>query len=149
MSETTSINAQENTQENTQDAGTMTEARKPMDPMEAAERIAKGVFKLARPIRDGEVVHEELHYDFNAMSTWEIGKALDSGMSIDDLAAGLTNTQAIALFAAAAAKSTKGLDATDIKERMSGMDGIAAMRIAKVFFKGCLLGGSLRIMKES
>ena len=117
-------------------------------PFEITKMIAKGKLKLAKPIQDGEVLHDELVYDFNALSGWELARALDNGDNRDPYAKTLTDTQAMALFAAAAGKSTKGLDARDIKERMGPMDAIAAIRIAVLFFNGSLMAGSMRITNE-
>ena len=117
-------------------------------PFEITQMIAKGKLKLAKPIQDGEVLHDELVYDFNALSGWELDRALDNGDNRDPYAKTLTDTQAMALFAAAAGKSTKGLDARDIKERMGPMDAIAAIRIAVLFFNGSLMAGSMRITNE-
>ena len=117
-------------------------------PFEITQMIAKGKLKLAKPIQDGEVLHDELVYDFNALSGWELARALDNGDNRDPYAKTLTDTQAMALFAAAAGKSTKGLDARDIKERMGPMDAIAAIRIAVLFFNGSLMAGSMRITNE-
>lgn len=118
------------------------------DPMEAAETVAKGKFKLKVPIHDGEKVYDALNYDFNALTAWELAKAIDAGTTGHGETFNLTDTQALAIFAASAAKCTEGLDATDIRERMAAADGIAAMRVAQIFFRGSSLAGSLRFTKE-
>ena len=119
-----------------------------MTPVEAAEKVSKGFFKLLVPIQDGEQKHEKLAYDFNKLTGWELAKAIDSGTDRVANASGMTDVQALSLFAAAAAKCTEGLDATDIRERMSASDAIAAISVASIFFRGSLLAGSLRITKE-
>lgn len=119
-----------------------------MTPIEAAEKVSHGVFKLAVPIMDGEQEYTELKYDFNALNGWELARAVDSGAGRNSNASSISDTQALALFAAAAAKSTGGLDETDIRDRLSAMDAIAAISVTSIFFRGSLLAGSLRITKE-
>ena len=119
-----------------------------MSPTEAAEKVSKGRFKLLVPIEDGEKKYDELMYDFNRLTGWELARAIDSGADRNANPSNVTDTQALALFAVAAAKCTGGLDEKDIKERLSAQDAIAAISVASIFFKGSLLAGSLRITKE-
>lgn len=119
-----------------------------MSPTEAAEKVSKGRFKLLVPIEDGEQKYDELVYDFNKLTGWELARAIDSGADRNANPSNVTDTQALALFAVAAAKCTGGLDEKDIKERLSAQDAIAAISVASIFFKGSLLAGSLRITKE-
>lgn len=125
-----------------------TEQAAAMSPVEAAEKVSSGKFKLLVPIEDGEQKYEELKYDFNKLTGWELARAIDSGADRNANPNNITDVQALALFAAAAAKATGGLDAQDIKERMAAMDAIAAISVASIFFRGSLLAGSLRITKE-
>lgn len=118
------------------------------NPIEAAETVSKGKFKLKTPIKDGETEYTELKYDFNALTAWELAKAIDTGTTGRNDVFNITDAQALSLFAAAAAKATEGLDATDIRERMGAADGVAAMRVASIFFNGSSLAGSLRFTKE-
>lgn len=125
-----------------------TEAEKEtFDPVKSAETLSQGKFKLRKPIRDGEKVYDELQYDFQALSAWELAKAIDAGTTGQSNVFRITDTQALSLFAAAAAKATAGLDATDIRERMGAADGLAAMRVASIFFNAFSLEGSLRFTK--
>ena len=119
-----------------------------MSPTEAAEKVSKGRFKLLVPIEDGEQKYDELVYDFNKLTGWELARAIDSGADRNANPSNVTDTQALALFAVAAAKCTGGLDEKDNKERLSAQDAIAAISVASIFFKGSLLAGSLRITKE-
>ena len=119
-----------------------------MSPTEAAEKVSKGRFKLLVPIEDGEKKYDELTYDFNRLTGWELAKAIDNGADRNANPSNVTDTQALSLFAVAAAKCTGGLDAKDIMERLSAQDAIAAISVASIFFKGSLLAGSLRITKE-
>ena len=122
--------------------------RAAFNPMEAAEAVSTGKFALKTPIRDGEKEYTELKYDFNALSAWEQAKAIDAGTLNRNDTFNISYTQALSLFAAAAGKCTEGLDATDIRERLSAADGIAAIRVASIFFNGSSLAGSLRFSKE-
>ena len=126
---------------------TNAEEKKPMNPMEAAELVSKGKFTLKTPIHDGERVYEELYYDFNALTALELARAIDTGTSGKNDAFSVKDEQALALFAAAAAKATEGLDATDIRERMGAADGVAAIRVAAIFFNSSSLAGSMRFTK--
>ena len=119
-----------------------------MSPVQAAETVSKGRFRLMIPIEDGDRKYEELKYDFNKLTGWELAKAIDGGADRNAQAGNVTDLQALSLFAAAAAKATDGLDTTDIKERLSAQDAIAAISVASIFFRGSLLAGSLRITKE-
>ena len=121
-----------------------TKQKKQLDPLKMVESISKGRFQLTVPITDGEQKYDELRYDFTALTGWELASAIDMGTKPGGKSMDLSDTQALALFAAAAGKATDGLDATDIRERMGAMDSIAAIRVAQLFFNGSSLAGSLR-----
>lgn len=115
-----------------------------MDPaMQAANKLSSGRFKLAMPIMDGEKKYEELNYDFTALTGWELAKALDTGKAKASF--DLSDVQALSLFAAAAAKCTEGIDAIDIRERLSAADATTAIKLSIIFFNSTSLAGSLRI----
>lgn len=117
--------------------------------LETTEKVASGKYRLVQPIKDGDRVYEELEYDFNKLTGWELARALNAGSDrTGSNPTAITEMQALALFAAAAGKCTEGLDATDIRERMGAADAIAVIGMATVFFRGSLLAGSLRITKE-
>ena len=122
----------------------------PTTPLKMAENIGKGKMKLCSPIKDGEKSYDEINYDFTALTGWEFARAMDSGAGTRGAqnASAISEMQAMALFAAAAAKCTDGLDATDIRERMGAMDAIGAINIASLFFKSSLMATSLRITNE-
>lgn len=120
----------------------------PETPMRIANKIGKGKMKLITPIKDGEKEYGELEYDFTALSGWEFARALNDGTSVRNQRGDMTETQALALFAAAAAKCTAGLDATDIKNRMGMMDAIGAINVATLFFRSSSLAASMRITNE-
>ena len=121
-----------------------TKQKKQLDPLKMVESISKGRFQLTVPITDGEQKYDELRYDFTALTGWELASAIDMGTKPGGKSMDLSDTQALALFAAAAGKATDGLDATDIRERMGAMDSIAAIKVAQLFFNGSSLAGSLR-----
>lgn len=127
-------------------------AEKPISPLEAAEQVASGKIGLKVPITDGDRVYESLNYDFNKLTGWEIAQAMDEGSSMSKSRSNdmgrVSRCQCLCLFAAAAAKCTDGLDATDIRERMSSQDVFPALNLADIFFRGSLLAGSMRITKE-
>ena len=145
------VNTEEtaNTGANTEEDG----KKLPTATLEAAETVSRGKFQLKVPIMDGDKEYRELHYDFNKLTGWEYAGAMDEGAAMSggknagNMGAA-SKCQCLCLFAAAAAKATEGLDKTDIKERLSAADGIAAMNLADIFFRGSLLAGSLRITKE-
>jgi len=120
----------------------------PFDPDEAAKSIRHGKLILAEPIEDGEQKYEELEYDFGAMKGLELARALDFGDGPKD-SFRLTDVQALNYFACAAAKCQKpgGLDATDIRERIGGMDAIKAIQLATVFFRASSRAGDKRLSK--
>lgn len=117
-------------------------------PEEAADAVSRGVLRLKTPIQDGDKTYTELAYDFTKLNGWEMARALDSGAESKRRGSDvITDTEAICLFAAAAAKCN-GLDARDVKERMGIQDAIIAINAASVFFRGSYLGGLLRISKQ-
>lgn len=112
---------------------------------EAVRRISCGKLLLSVPITDGDKQYEFLEYDFNALTGWELAKALDGGGSNAVRTNSISDVQSLSLFAAAAAKRTGGLDATDIRTRLSAVDAIAAINVASLFFRGSLLAANSRI----
>lgn len=120
----------------------------PFDPDEAAKAVRHGKLKLAEPIEDGSNVYDELEYDFGALKGLELARALDFGEGPKD-SFRLSDVQALNYFACAAAKCQKtgGLDATDIRERIGGMDAIKAIQLATVFFRASSRAGDRRLSK--
>ena len=143
------------TQEEIQEGKEAVEAAKPekkpfnpFDPDEAAKAVKHGKLKLADPIMDGETEYTELEYDFGALRGLELARALDYGDGPKD-SFRLSDVQALNYFACAAAKCQKagGLDVTDIRERIGGMDAIKAIQLATVFFKASSRAGDRRLSK--
>lgn len=121
----------------------------PFDPDEAAKAVKHGKLRLAEPIYDGEKEYNELEYDFGALKGLELARALDFGDGPKD-SFRLTDVQALNYFACAAAKCQEhpgGLDATDIRERIGGMDAIKAIQLATVFFRASSRAGDRRLSK--
>ena len=98
------------------------------------KRIASGILKLEKPIRSGDADVTELYYDFNEITGWEYAEAMDSDKAAPNVFV-MTSKQALALFAKAADKGTKGIDEIDIKERLGGIDAMEAVQLATLFFQ--------------
>ena len=107
----------------------------------------KGILHLEKPIKSGSGDVEELPYDFMALNGLELTDALDSSPSSQQIF-GITNRQALALFAAAAAKQTESLDKRDILERIGGTDAVEAVQLATLFFRASSMAGQMRITKK-
>ncbi|MCE5342207.1 MAG: hypothetical protein LLF96_01275 [Eubacteriales bacterium] len=107
-------------------------------------RISAGTVTLETPIRAGGKDLTELDYDLRKLTGWEYADALDTDKGAHDPMK-ISAKQALALFAAAAAKATKGLDAKDIMERIGPMDASIGIRIASVFFMASVNLGNKRI----
>lgn len=114
-----------------------------MDPGEQLRLVRKGKMKLSAPIQDGERTVEELSWDFGKLTGLEYAEALDSGDGQNNFR--ITNTQALCLFAAAAAKVTEGLSAREILKGLDGMDAPAAIRVATIFFTASFRVGNRNI----
>ena len=59
-------------------------------------------------------------------------EALDKGGTINLI--GISNTQALYLFATTVAKCNKKVDFEDVCSRLSGADAIKAVQLAKLFY---------------
>ena len=131
-------------QEGTAEKNINPDVKKLLDPEEQIRRVAKGTMTLAVPIQDGENTVTELHWDFLSLTGAEYVDALDADRKAVNTFR-ITNTQAFCLFAAAAAKATKGIDATDIRRGMGVMDAQKATQLATVFFTASNQAGYSRI----
>ena len=121
------------------------EARKQLD--EIVGLSSKGKLALSKPLRsDGEIVNE-LVFDFEALTAWEYVDAVDNAGGKKPDAYHVNGRQALALFAAAAAKQTPHVDDKDIIDRLSPQDAIAAIQVATVFFNASSRAGSMRTTK--
>ena len=154
---------EEKKNEITMDTPTAEEAKQGAEAVEAAkpEKVPKidfaaiardvqaGKLELAEPITYRDFEYTELEYNFGALKGIELAQALDFGSGRKD-SFSLTDVQALNLFAAAAAKCQKGggLDATDIRTMIGGMDAIKAIQLASLFFSASSRAGNQRISKK-
>ena len=122
------------------------EAIETKDPIEL---FSRGKLKLAAPIHADDKDFDELEYDFRALTSREYAECMDRDIVTRNNTFNMTNTQALNLFAAAAAKKTKGLDAADIRRGLSVPDAIQVAQIAVTFFVACTQEGNKRIMSVS
>ena len=120
------------------------EERKIASPAELLERYGKGEMKLKNPIKDGEETVATLKWDFGALTGAEYADALDMDRRAGN-ALRLSSTQALCLFAAAAAKATPQLSALDIRRRLGMADTMKAVQLTTIFFNVSSLEGDKRI----
>lgn len=118
---------------------------KEITPEEMAKMCRKGKLKLAMPILASGKEVDELEYDFGKLTGWDFANAVDGATSAKSSAFRLTQRQALMLFAAAAEKCNDGVDAEDIKRRMSIDDAIKATQIAALFFNTSSQVGNMRM----
>lgn len=120
------------------------EEKKIASPAELLERYGKGEMKLKSPIKDGEETVATLKWDFGALTGAEYADALDMDRRAGN-ALRLSSTQALCLFAAAAAKATPQLSALDIRQRLGMADTMKAVQVTTIFFNVSSLEGDSRI----
>lgn len=148
---------EENTAKLAEDAEKKTEAekkaeliretqKKQREALEAAGE-GKGRLRLEKPIRAGDEELTELIYDFMELTGSEYTDALDSDPRANQMNR-ITYRQALAMFAKAAAKQTKGVDARDIIERIGVTDAAIGTQLAMIFFTASTRAGQLRICKK-
>ena len=145
---------EEEAQGNAAEGEAQEEAQKPVeDPIEILKMASRGKMKLAIPFRAASQDVTELEYDLCALSGNEMIEALDS-VPVNNMFA-ITNEQALALFAASAAKHAPNMedgnkrgklyDAKDVRQRISGVDSIKAVQIAKLFYNASSRVGNSNI----
>ncbi len=122
----------------------ISEIRKRREEAIEAMKTGKGILKLEMPFTSDDVEITELKYDFTALTGMEYADAMDSD-TVTQQAFRITNRQALALFAIAAAKQTEHVDNTDIIQRMGVTDSIEAVRLAALFFQASVRAGEMRI----
>jgi len=122
----------------------ISEIRKRREEAIEAMKTGKGILKLEMPFTSDDVEITELKYDFTALTGMEYADAMDSD-TVTQQAFRITNRQALALFAIAAAKQTEHVDNTDIVQRMGVTDSIEAVRLAALFFQASVRAGEMRI----
>ena len=138
------VKAEETKKDETAEKDVSQDVKKLLDPEEQIRQVSKGTLKLTVPIQDGENTVTELNWDFLSLTGAEYVDALDADRKAVNTFR-ITNTQAFCLFAAAAAKATKGIDATDIRRGMGIMDAQKATQLATVFFTASNQAGYRRI----
>ena len=74
----------------------------------------------------------ELNYDFCALTSLEMMDALDADGGANLF--GITNRQALFLFAATAGKCNEKVDEKDVRQRLSSADAVKAVQLAKLFY---------------
>ena len=131
----------------------LAEERARMKDALAAMSEGKGRLRLDSPIPcdsgDGESLIEELPYDFTALTGLEYTEAMDSDVNASSQQIfRITQRQALALFAKAAAKETARLDMQDILARIGAADTVAAVQLATLFFGASTRAGQKRISKR-
>lgn len=126
-------------------AARIEELRKKSQEANEAMGAGKGKLRLETTFQSGGKTVEELKFDFTALTGVEYTDAMDS----DPNAGGyrLTNRQALALFAKAAAKQTEGPDAKDIMEHIGITDAVEGTQLAMLFFSAAARAGRMRISK--
>ena len=107
----------------------------------------KGRLELETPIMSGDEEITELAYDFTVLTGLEYTAAMDSDFQAQQIYK-ITYRQALALFAAAAAKQTPALDSRDILERIGMTDAVEGVQLATLFFTASTRAGRLRISKR-
>ena len=127
------------------------------DPAEQLRELCKGTLKLMSPIRAHGQDVKEIKYDFCDLTGMEMMDALDSVATINNMF-GISNKQAMALFAATAEKCapmvddggklTRLFDAKDVKARLGAADSVKAMQLAKLFYNASSQAGNSNISKK-
>ena len=115
-----------------------------LDPAEQLRQFSAGKMTLSEPIRDGENTVTEIQWDFMRITGSEYCDAMDRDVKAVNTFR-ITNTQALNLFAVAAAKATGGIDAEDVRRGLSIGDTMKATQLATIFFSAQNRLGNLRI----
>ena len=118
------------------------------DEIREAMSSGKGRLALETVIKSGDGEFEALEYDFTALTGMEYTDAMDSDANAQQ-AFRMTNRQALALFARAAAKQTPDADAEDIVAGIGATDAVEAVELATLFFTASTRAGRMRISKRS
>lgn len=136
---------------------TESEEKTAADPGQVLRDICRGKLKLLHPFRaHGQDVHE-LSFDFCALTGTEMMDALDEVVTVNNMF-GISNKQALALFATTAGKCapmledgssmTRMYDAKDVKSRLGAADSVKAIQLAKLFYQASGQAGNNNISKE-
>ena len=127
------------------------------DPGEQLRELCRGTMKLMSPFRAHSQDITEIKFDFCGLTGMEMMDALDSTPVVNNMF-GITNRQALALFAATAEKcapmakdggvKTRLYDAKDVKSRLGAADAVKAMQLAKLFYNASSQAGNNNISRE-
>ena len=132
--------------------------KKNMTPAEALRELTTGTLELMQPFRAHSQDVKKIRFDFCGLTTEEMMDALDS-VPVNNVFA-INNAQALALFAATAAKcapeldeegsvrKTRLYDARDIKQRLGPADAVKAVQLAKLFYNASSQAGGNRILRD-
>ena len=113
-------------------ATTPEKPKAPLNPADELRKSSMGTLKLTFPIRAASTDVTELAYDFCGLTSLEMMEALDKDGSLNLI--GITNSQALYLFAATAAKCNEKVDEADVLARLSSADAVKAVQLAKLFY---------------
>ena len=113
-------------------APTHEKPKTPLNPADELRKSSMGTLKLTFPIRAASTDVTELAYDFCGLTSLEMMEALDKDGSLNLI--GITNRQALYLFAATAAKCNEKVDEADVLARLSSADAVKAVQLAKLFY---------------
>ena len=113
-------------------APTPEKPKAPLNPADELRKSSMGTLKLTFPIRAASTDVTELAYDFCGLTSLEMMEALDKDGSLNLI--GITNRQALYLFAATAAKCNEKVDEADVLARLSSADAVKAVQLAKLFY---------------
>ena len=112
------------------------------DPGEQLRKLCSGTMTLMHPFKAHDQEVQEIKFDFCSMTGSEMMDALDSAPANNMFT--ITNAQAMAMFAATAAKcapfiedgniKSRLYDARDVKARLGAADAVKAIQLAKLFY---------------
>lgn len=123
--------------------------KKRMEEALEAMKDGRGRLALETPLKGADREITELCYDFTELTGLEYTEAMDAdpNASAQQLY-GISYRQALALFAAAAAKQTPELDMKDIVSRIGVTDAVEGVQLASLFFGASTRAGRKRISKR-
>lgn len=127
------------------------------DPGKVLRQICRGKLKLLHPFRAHGQDVTEVPFDFCDLTGTEMMDALDEIVTVNNMY-GISNKQALALFAATAGKCapmvedgsthTRLFDAKDVKARLGAADAVKAIQLAKLFYQASSQAGNNNISKD-
>lgn len=134
------------------------EEKKPEKPkrplIDELRELTSGRLTLMQPFRARSEDVTEIRFDFCGLTNEEMMDALDSAPFNNMFT--ISNSQAIALFCATAAKCApetedgrgKLYDARDVKKRLGPADCVKAVQLAKLFYNASSQAGGNNISRE-